>query len=585
MINLIKSNKYRKDIDGIRALAVLSVIIFHFGYLPNGYLGVDIFFVISGFLITGIIYREILENRFSISNFYIRRTRRIIPLVSFICLIALVIGILTMLPDDLENLAQSVIATNFFGNNILQVLTTKNYWDIVNEFKPLMHTWSLGVEEQYYLFYPFLFIFIGKKEIKWILPILVIFTFFSLILFLSPIKEFYKFYLLPFRFYELSIGGIVAIVMKNKVINHRFSWLLVLFLLVIVSLNPSFIENVFLISLTIIITCLLLISTNEKNKFSSFILENKVVVFIGKISFSLYMWHQLLLAFGRYFVFKEMNKIDLSIIFILTIILSIFSYYLIEQPFRNKKIITNKVLIWSLTSIFIITSVTSIFIYLKAGVIRDIPELVISKNSVERNMHAKYNDKIYTLDLNFKSVNKIKVLIIGNSFARDWANILLESKFNKMIEISYIYQPENHKDLDKRVNKANYIFYSTVTHKKLKELHINDTKVWCVGTKNFGVNNGIFYNYLGSDYCNQRTLMEKGYIESNNKLKKEWKDKYIDLVNLVVDKDFTIPVFTPECKFISQDCRHLTKSGAQYFASLIETQPNFILNKEILNAN
>lgn len=146
--------KYRHDIDGLRAIAVLAVIFFHFGVLPAGYLGVDVFFVISGFLITGIVVNQIDAGKFTILGFYLRRTRRIIPLSLFVGMVALFVGMLCMLPDDLENLSQSVIATNLFGNNVLQAVTTKNYWDVVNEFKPLMHTWSLGVEEQYYLFYP-----------------------------------------------------------------------------------------------------------------------------------------------------------------------------------------------------------------------------------------------------------------------------------------------------------------------------------------------------------------------------------------------------------------------------------------------
>ena len=579
MINLIDSEKYRKDIDGIRAIAVISVILFHFGQLPNGYLGVDVFFVISGYLITGIIYREITEERFSILNFYLRRTRRIIPLVSFICIIALIFGVATMLPDDLENLAQSVIATNFFGNNLLQVVTTKNYWDVVNEFKPLMHTWSLGIEEQYYLFYPFIFLFIGKKRIRWILPILVLFTLVSLVLFFSPFLEYYKFYLLPFRFYELSIGGILAIIMKKKVLKHNFSWLLILFLFIILCYRPSFIESDILLFLTIITTSSLLISANKKNKLASFFLENKIFVFIGKISFSLYMWHQLLLAFARYFVVKEIDEFNLVIIFILTFILSVLSYHLIEQPFRKKSIISNKILILSLTFIFVFTSLFSFYVYQKAGVLKDIPELDITADNVKRNMHAKYNDEIYKLDNNFKSTDKRKILIIGNSFSRDWANILLESKFHNKLEISYVYDPNTHKDFQKRVLESDLIFLSAVTHSRLEELNINTDKVWCIGTKNFGINNGIFYNYIGDDYCNQRTTIDKGYIKYNTQLKTEWGSRYIDLIGLVIDSSSKVPVYTDNCKFISQDCRHLTKAGAKYFANLIENQSNFILNK------
>lgn len=148
---------YRTDIDGLRAIAVISVILFHLGYLPNGYLGVDIFFVISGYLITGIVFNEVIENRFSILKFYERRIRRIIPLVLFTTFIAFLPGVFFMLPDDLENLCQSIIASNFSMNNILMYITSDNYWDVRNDYKPLMHTWSLGIEEQFYLLYRLFF--------------------------------------------------------------------------------------------------------------------------------------------------------------------------------------------------------------------------------------------------------------------------------------------------------------------------------------------------------------------------------------------------------------------------------------------
>lgn len=151
---MISSKGFRYDIQGLRAIAVIAVIIFHCGFLPNGYLGVDVFLVISGFLITKIIYADFLEDKYTVAVFYERRFRRIIPLVLLTVTVVLILGLLFMLPDDLENLSQSVIATNFFGNNVLQYLTVGDYWDVWNDYKPLLHTWSLGVEEQFYVIFP-----------------------------------------------------------------------------------------------------------------------------------------------------------------------------------------------------------------------------------------------------------------------------------------------------------------------------------------------------------------------------------------------------------------------------------------------
>jgi peptidoglycan/LPS O-acetylase OafA/YrhL len=579
MINFVQARNYRNDIDGLRAIAVLAVIVFHFGYLPNGSLGVDVFFVISGYLITGIIFNELSENRFSILNFYHRRTRRIIPLALFISLVALSVGIATMLPDDLENIAQSVIATNLFSNNILQAITTRNYWDVVNEYKPLMHTWSLGIEEQYYLFYPLLFLFIGKKRHAWLLPLLISLTIVSLVLFFSSYKEFEKFYLIPFRFYELSIGGLAAIVLKKKLLVHKFSSLLVLLLILLLCFNFRFVPHELALMITVLLTLGILVTANEKSKLASFILENKLMVTVGTISFSLYMWHQVLLSFARYFLFQELHATHLTAIFILTILLSAISYRLIEQPFRDKNRIKNRNLLLILSVVSVLTNTSAFYIYLKAGVLKDIPELDVSKSQTVRNMHATYNSRIYDYDKDFtSSTETLKVLVIGNSFARDWVNVLLESKYKNNLDISYIYDPSNHKALMDRIEKSNIVFYSTPSLHDLRELGIEETKLWAIGTKNFGTNNGIFYNYKGDDYYKQRTLMEKGYLDQNNILRIEWGDKYIDYIGKVIDQNLTVPVFTPSHKFISQDCRHFTKAGAQYFAQLFENELTSIFN-------
>lgn len=166
-----KTSYYRPDIDGLRAIAVLQVLLFHAGFpiAKSGFIGVDVFFVISGFLITSILVKMQNDETFRLRDFYERRIRRILPALFSVVLVSVPFAYFLMLPDDLENFGQSQIATLFSANNLLLWLT-ENYFSVRNEFKPLVHTWSLGVEEQFYIFYPFLLILAYKIRRK--IPIL-----------------------------------------------------------------------------------------------------------------------------------------------------------------------------------------------------------------------------------------------------------------------------------------------------------------------------------------------------------------------------------------------------------------------------
>lgn len=223
--------------------------------------------------------------------------------------------------------------------------------------------------------------------------------------------------------------------------------------------------------------------------------------------------------------------------------------------------------------IFVVTTFTALHIYSKGGIIRDVPELGLSKLNAERGVHAKYNDRVHSYDKPFNNhPDKINVLVIGNSFARDWVNVLLESKYSNIIDISYTSNAINRTVLETREEDADIIFYVPSNRKDKKQLDIDESKLLVVGTKNFGVNSGYFYNYSGENYFEQRTLMEDGYLELNKSLKKNWGNKYLDLMAKIIDKNNTVPVFTPEKMFISQDCRHFTKAGAAYFAHLFESE-------------
>ncbi|MHB8109125.1 MAG: acyltransferase family protein [Syntrophorhabdaceae bacterium] len=580
------TKKYRKDIDGLRAIAVIAVLLFHFGVLPNGYLGVDVFFVISGYLITGIIYRELNDGRFSVVNFYIRRIRRILPLTLFLVLVSLVIGMIVMLPDDLENLAESVVATNIFGNNVLQAITTENYWDVSNEFKPLMHTWSLGIEEQYYIIYPFLLLLIGRRHGRWLLPSLALLAVASVILYFLPFHAYKRFYYLPFRFFELALGGLAALYLKDKLINHRYAAIFVIALILVLSVKFAFLSGQYVLPVAVILTLGIIVTANHENKIASYILQNKISVAIGLISFSLYMWHQIILAYVRYFLVPKLQMQHLALIFLIVIVLSAITYYVIERPFRDKNKVGKGVLFSIVGSLFIITTFFSFSIYWKGGVIKDVPELGISKLNAGRGIHAKYNQRIWSYGKPFSDdPNKIKVLVVGESFARDWANVLLESKYSNSLELSYVMNPLKSHDFRSRVDKADIIFYvqgvpdtSEASRANIEHFGIDESKLIIVGTKNFGKNSGFFYNYIGENYFSQRTLMEDGYLELNKQLKSKWGSKYLDLIEKVMDSKGTVPVFSPDKMFISQDCRHFTKAGASYFSRLFEDELSLLFS-------
>jgi len=574
-----KNLKYRKDIDGLRSIAVLSVILFHLGYLPNGYLGVDIFFAISGYLITKIVYDEAIENRFSIVNFYLRRIRRIIPLIFFTSLVVLIVGIIVMLPEDLKNLSETVFATNFFANNICMLITSGDYWDVANEYKPMMHTWSLGVEEQFYIVFPVIFLICNGKRSKFILPILCVLTLLSLFFFCLSTDETSKFFLIQYRFFELSLGGLGAIFFKDKIINTKYTFILSLTVLAFLGFDIPLNADLKLL-LVLFATIGLLIVGGDRSKISLFLVQNKIMLHIGKISFSLYMWHQIVLAFARYFVLEKIGIVSSIVLFIIILLLSWLSYYLIEQPFRDKKRVGTKTLLLLLSGFFIVIITSSVFLYVNGGVTRNVPELdLYAKDNTynisprRQNIHVAYNSRINDLNKGFSNKNTLKVFVIGNSRARDFCNLLIELNIDNL-EISYVQDLYSCKDFQERLDQSNLIFFTNFTkedYEKVKrKFRLEKEKVWSVALLNkFGSSNGIFYNKKGSNYLSQRTEITQNTIEKINDLKVFWGDRNINILASVIDKDGTVPVFTPDGKFISPDCIHFTQAGAKYYAEKV----------------
>lgn len=576
-------------LDGIKGVSIVAVVLYHFGgnVLPYGYLGVDVFFTVGGYLLFIQLERQISNKRFEYISFIFKKLLRLWPPVLLVTLVSMASGFFLMLPNDYENLAESAVASTLFANNILQCVTTKNYWDIVNLYKPLMHLWYVGVLMQAYILLPIVSLIMVNlcKNVHIGMAITTIsITVISLTLFLIPsFSSAWKFYYLPFRLFEITSGGILALYTFRQ--NNRSKKIeSVLSLFIILGLICSRWEigsAELMLILTVIATMLFIESSKglSLNALTGKIVN--VVATIGKSSYSVYIWHQMIIAFLFYSVYSKHSVKNLIIIILLTAIISILSYKTIELPLKrienNKKMAI--IALSSMLTLAILLSVGSFNIYLHAGVTRDVPELGIVKNNVHRGMHSEYCDRVYSWDRPFNKDSMIKVLVIGNSFGRDWANVLYE--YNSDLDISFIYYSESAlMDNMDRVDEADYVFYALgLAYGEVPEVideNIDNNKLYIVSNKNYGVSNGIIYSHKNTTGYYEQTVDYSLALQNDiTHNKKIWNSHFIDMMEPVLTRDNRIRVFTDDKKFISQDCRHLTQAGAQYYSRLLNLDAIF----------
>ena len=338
---------YRPEIDGLRAISVLIVIFYHSNisyfdkkFLSGGYVGVDIFFVISGYLISSIILKELKEtNKFSFVNFYKRRARRILPALFFVMLISFPFAYYFTLPNFFVDYSKSIISSVIFVSNIYFWSQGSGY-DLLQyvEFQPFLHTWSLSVEEQFYFLQPIILL-LTFKYLRRFLPIVILFGLFSSLIlsnWMSYNHASFNFYVLPTRGWELLAGTFLAFYEikigrnNNKFLNLVLPLVgLILILFFAFSADHETFHPSFYTVIPVIGACLIIWFSTEEN-FITKILSSNLFVGIGLISYSLYLWHYPILIF-----FKEINVL---ILFLLTFVLSILTYKFIEKPFRQKKI-------------------------------------------------------------------------------------------------------------------------------------------------------------------------------------------------------------------------------------------------------
>lgn len=372
--------KYRPEIDGIRTIAVLSVILYHAELsmggnklLSGGFLGVDVFFVISGFLITSLMMNELQQTEtISIPNFYKRRARRLLPALLAVMLVSLPFSWTLLLPEQLVDYAKSLLSSLLFGSNFYWNYSLQQYGAESSLLKPFLHTWSLAIEEQYYIVYPLILLGAYKwcrSKVTTLLTAGVLLSFIYAV-WMTERDAAFSFYMLPSRFWELLTGGLLARNLHFNTPKNNDStlnkWMpalglgLIFYSIAFVELDSA--NHPGFSTLPSIVGTALIIWFANKSDPVTQLLSSKLFVGLGLLSYSLYLWHYPIFAFGR--MLGSSDDIFTKFLWIaLTFLASLVSYYLIEKPLRNTRIV-NDTLFWMILAsmLVVICSACACFI-------------------------------------------------------------------------------------------------------------------------------------------------------------------------------------------------------------------------------
>jgi len=444
--------KYRPEIDGLRALAVLPVIFFHAGMqsFSGGYVGVDVFFVISGFLITGIIRDELAKGRFSLVNFYERRARRILPALFFFVFLATPFAFWIMPPHTLKEYFQSVLSVSLFVSNIFFYIKT-DYFNDFSEIAPLLHTWSLSVEEQFYLVFPLLLMLLKRLRTAWMMAVAFILSVLSLLAaqYELPRDASFAFYQMPTRFWELGVGAMLSMGMAARplALHARVSSALAA-----LGVGMIVVPMVFYTKLTpfpgvaalspVLGAALIILCTQQRNLVQA-VLASRPLVWVGLVSYSLYLSHNIVFAIARNLGFHFDDWAVRLVSMAISLALAMLSYRFVEQPFRSRRIGRAGIFSFSLAGLI------GLFALGYAGHVHDGFKLHIfsridaSQRHLLIDLHREFaarqqlwSNLLSTSDRPFEPDGPVrKLLILGDSKSEDWYVAYAVNPFDKGLQV------------------------------------------------------------------------------------------------------------------------------------------------------
>jgi peptidoglycan/LPS O-acetylase OafA/YrhL len=582
--------RYRREIDGLRAIAVVPVILCHAGFslFQGGFVGVDIFFVISGFLITTLIMNDLDVGRFSILGFYERRARRILPALFLVIAASLPFAYLWTMPDEFKNYGQSILATALFSNNILLAMTA-DYWSLDSAFKPFLHTWSLGVEEQYYMIFPLILMAAWRYARRHVMAIMAVLFVASLAGATWGVQHAptLAFYLLPSRGWELLAGAMMAhwLNYRDKPVAQSMAQELAglaglaMILFAIFVFDDSYLSPGPWILFPVVGSVLVIAFAGEGTQLNR-LLGNRIMVGTGLISYSLYLWHQPLFALARIYSATPVPPYVYAALVIATFVLAYLTWRFVEAPFRDRQHIGAKsVLAFSLSA-----SLCAIVLGLYLNHTYGMYWRAFGRSADIADLDKRvYNSRVFAYKKDgFTDSGKRHLLVVGNSFGRDFINMTTETFDTHNIELAYsdtaqICIRNNPRGLQAALfGKADIIVFASgydtpsniAQHCVARDIawaQAEKKAVFFIGAKNFGYNlNWIIrlpalrradqYNPLPPKTA-QEHKMEKQLVPPTY---------FISLLDPVM-RNGMVPITDDQGRVISTDRMHVTKFGAIYF--------------------
>ncbi|RUM40446.1 MAG: hypothetical protein DSY34_05330 [Desulfurobacterium sp.] len=451
-----KFMKYRPDIDGLRAVAVLLVVLYHAGcsYVSGGYVGVDVFFVISGYLITKIIVTRILSEDFSLKEFYLKRIRRLYPPLLIVVTFVLLFSSFYLLPVDYRNLGISAIFTLFYSANIYFWKNRSDYFSPQTEGMPLLHTWSLAIEEQYYIFYPIFLIliskFLKKKNEKSYVPFMMGIFLLSFVLSVLSVHLMpsVAFYLLPMRMWELTLGGVLALNVFKAGSNHSLnSFIASLGLIMILLPAVFFTETTLFPGYNALFPCLgtaLIIYANTQENFVKKLLSLRVMVLIGLISYSLYLWHWPFLSATKYFfglIPDSIYTLILIVDVILSFIFAYLTYRYVEVPLRSIDFSNKPLKLLMPSFLFVLAiSLVSFYIFKQNGVKSRFPEKITELSSATEDYNPDEREYMnLNIRLLFSDIPWNKYPELGNTAQKNYSFAVVGDSHADMLRETFNY--------------------------------------------------------------------------------------------------------------------------------------------------